>query len=1161
MKSFENILEKYRRDSISEREKGYRFERLMQNFLKFGRYYEGAFEEVWLWNEFPYNQQFGGKDIGIDIVAKTDAGDYWAVQCKCYEADARIYLDDVANFVALSNSQFKDDTGKKTFEHKLWIDTTKSGFDLEAQNLVDRQPVKPQRLGYIDLASTDIDWEKIEKGKALKYESYKPREHQREAINKAHTHFKAHNRGKMIMACGTGKTFTSLKIAEKETEKNGVVLFLVPSIALLGQTLREWMLQRETDIYPICVCSDSGVSNKKDDSIADSADNLLFPASTDVKTLSKRFNVFVEKQKKNGGLIVIFSTYQSIGEVQKLQKKVNFEFDLTICDEAHRTTGVKFLNENESYFTEVHNDRLLKSKKRLYMTATPRIYADGAKNKAKDMDAILCSMDDAELYGEEFYRIGFGEAVRKDLLSDYKVIVLTMEESQLDSEILAKVEDGKVKPDTVLQIMGCINALHKKSLTDKEIFESIDPEPMHSAVAFCRTIEESKSTAKVFEVIRDAYLEKSIEADHVDGGMRAQEREKKMQWLKSFKRDKKCRILHNVRCLSEGVDVPALDAILFLSAKNSQIDVIQSVGRVMRKAEGKKYGYIIIPIVVKPDEEPDKVLDSDEKYKVIWAVLNALRAHDERFNAEINAINYNRNPAAHIRVSGVEIGGRATDSDASSGANKIIQEQLTLKFETLHKEIYAKIVQKCGEKAYWENWAKDVADIAKRHIEQIKDIVKKNGNAKKEFENYLKGLRKNINPSVSEEAAIEMLAQHKITQPVFDAIFGDFSFAKNNSVSKSLQSIADILTKSADNNDFSKLDKFYSSVTEKANSINDAEGKQKIIVELYDKFFRTAFPKVTEKLGIVYTPLEVVDFIIHSVEDILKAEFGRSMSDENVHILDPFTGTGTFITRLLQSGIIKNEDLKRKYEKEIHANEIVLLAYYIASINIENVYHSLQEQAEKIIEFPVEKYSGLMAADSKKPVWKVNSYKAFFGICLTDTFQLGENADFLTAANYFGENSEQVLEQKKTPLKIIIGNPPYSIGQKSANDNAQNQSYPNLEKRIAESYVASSSANLNKAAYDAYIKAFRWASDRLDKSGGIIAFVSNGSWLDNNGLDGFRKSIEKEFDKIYIFNLRGNQRTSGELSRKEGGKIFGSGSRTPIAVSVLVRKGEKNNVL
>jgi len=1170
MLTFDSILQKYREDADSERNKGYKFERLMRNFLRYGRYYESRFEEVWLWNEFPYNQQFGGKDIGIDIVAKSETGEYWAVQCKCYDADARICLDDVAKFVALSDGTFRDDTGKKTFEHKLWFDTTKNGFDLEAQNLVDRQPIKPQRLGYSDLAHPNIDWENIEKGKAGKNETYKPREHQQEAINKAHIHFKANDRGRLIMACGTGKTFTSLRIAEKETKKNGIVLFLVPSIALLGQTLREWLLQRETDIYPICICSDSGVSNKKDDNLADSMDNLLFPASTDIKTISKRLNVFMDKQKKNGGMIVVFSTYQSIDVVHKLQKKENFEFDLIICDEAHRTTGVKFSNKDESYFIKVHEKNYLKSNKRLYMTATPRIYESGAKSKAEEMDAILCSMDDAGFYGEEFYRIGFGEAVSKGLLSDYKVIVLTMEENQLDSKILAKIQGNEIEADDVLKIIGCINALHKKSLTDREIFEGTDPESMHSAVAFCQSVDSSKITARAFEIVKEAYSEKDIEADHVNGYMKAQIREGKLQWLKNSKQDKKCRILHNVRCLSEGVDVPALDAILFLSGKNSQIDVVQSVGRVMRKAEGKEYGYIIIPIVVKPDDEPEKVLDSNQEYKVIWTVLNALRAHDEHFEAKINAINYNKNPSDCIRLTGVNIGGKATDSDVDSGANKRIAEQLTIKFETLHKEIYAKIVQKCGKKTYWENWAKDVADIAKHHIEQIKDIVKKNNRAKKEFENYLKGLHKNINPSVSEEEAIEMLAQHIITQPVFDAIFGNYSFAKNNSVSASLQGIVDILTKEADKNDFTQLEKFYSSVKERASVIDkskdNAEGKQKIIVELYDKFFRTAFPKVTEKLGIVYTPLEVVDFIIHSVEKVLNKEFGRSMSDENVHILDPFTGTGTFITRLLQSGIIKNQDLERKYEKEIHANEIVLLAYYIASINIENAYHSMQEQTKKITAFPVEKseYSGLMAADSKKPVWEVaaNNYKAFPGICLTDTFQLGENGEFidggfLSDENYLSKNSEQVQKQRKTQLRIIIGNPPYSIGQKSANDNAQNQDYPKLETRIAKTYVANSEANLNKAAYDTYIKAFRWASDRLDpQNGGIIAFVSNGAWLDSNGLDGFRKCLEKEFSSIYVYNLRGNCRTSGELRQKEAGNIFGLGSRTPVTITILVRRGE-----
>jgi predicted helicase len=452
------------------------------------------------------------------------------------------------------------------------------------------------------------------------------------------------------------------------------------------------------------------------------------------------------------------------------------------------------------------------------------------------------------------------------------------------------------------------------------------------------------------------------------------------------------------------------------------------------------------------------------------------------------------------------------------------------------------MVQKVGDRRYWETWAKDVGQIAERQIERITRLIEKDGSHKKALEEFLEGLQKNINPSITQKEAIEMLSQHIITKPVFEALFEGYSFVKNNAISVSMQKMLDLLEAQAiEEDDKNKLDKFYESVSKRARGIDNAEGKQKIIVELYDKFFKTAFPKMVEKLGIVYTPVECVDFIIHSVNDVLKKEFGRSISDENIHILDPFTGTGTFITRLLQSGLIDQKDLKRKYEKELHANEIVLLAYYIAAVNIENAYHDLQENTE---------------------------YESFDGICLTDTFQLGENRNEKERqaelsdvfSKMFPQNSARIEAQKNAPIRVIMGNPPYSIGQKSANDNAQNQKYSNLDKRIAETYAKQSNAGLNKSLYDAYIKAFRWSSDRLDENnenGGIVAFISNGAWLDGNSTDGFRKSLEEEFSSIYVFDLRGNQRTSGELSRKEGGKIFGSGSRTPISITLLVKNPEK----
>lgn len=548
----------------------------------------------------------------------------------------------------------------------------------------------------------------------------------------------------------------------------------------------------------------------------------------------------------------------------------------------------------------------------------------------------------------------------------------------------------------------------------------------------------------------------------------------------------------------------------------------------------KKYGYIIIPVVVPTDIEADKALDSNERYKVVWTVLNALRAHDDRFNATVNKIELNKKRPSQILVGRPDFTfddeGNPIPFDGGSSTNKDLSQQLAIQFEQLQHVVFARMVQKVGDRRYWEQWAKNVAEIAERQIERITNMVKK-GEHKAAFEKFLCGLQKNINPSITQQEAIEMLSQHIITQPVFEALFEGYSFVKNNPISLSMQGMLDLLESQAIEKDTETLEKFYDSVRKRASDIDNAEGKQRIIIELYDKFFKTAFPKMVERLGIVYTPVEVVDFIIHSVNDVLKKEFRRNIGDENIHILDPFTGTGTFITRLLQSGLIGKDDLTRKYQHELFANEIVLLAYYIAAVNIENAYHDVMGMEE---------------------------YHPFEGICLTDTFQLGETDDNAKMfSEMFPQNSKRVQRQQKAPLRVIIGNPPYSIGQKSANDNAQNQSYPRLDEKIAKTYAAASTAGLNKSLYDAYIKAFRWSADRLDpKHGGIICFVSNGAWLDGNSTDGFRKCLEKEFSSIYVFDLRGNQRTSGELSRKEGGKIFGSGSRTPIAITLLVKNPE-----
>ncbi|MBY0534433.1 MAG: DEAD/DEAH box helicase family protein [Chitinophagaceae bacterium] len=1154
---FQTLLEKYRKISFSEKDKGERFERLMKAYLLTDPKYAFKFKKVWLWDEFVGRKDLGGGDTGIDLVALTNEGDYWAIQCKCYQESSLIDKPAVDSFLSTSSRQFKgEDLKTYSFAHRLWISTTNK-WGPNAQEAIKNQNPPVSRINLYDLIQAPVDWEKIDNGitgEVARNTKKKLKPHQTEAVTKAHEHYKTNARGKLIMACGTGKTYTSLKIAETETDGKGLILFLVPSIALLGQTLNEWYADAAEEINAICICSDPEVSRnrkKLEDIDTSSVVDLALPASTNVENILKQLKKL--ETHSNKGLTVVFSTYQSIDVISKAQKELEkknpkyAEFDLVICDEAHRTTGVSLADEDESTFTKVHDNDFLKAKKRLYMTATPRLYDDNTKSKAAQAEAYLCSMDDVEMYGEEIYRIGFGEAVDKDLLTDYKVLILTLNQNDVPPVIQKMIADkeSEINTDDASKLIGCINALSKQILGDEGIIKESDPEPMRRAVAFCQSISVSKKITATFNVASESYISELpptaqnsmqfVTSRHIDGTMNATERNDLLGWLKDEPAEKECRVLTNVRCLSEGVDVPSLDAVLFLSARNSQVDVVQSVGRVMRKAPNKKYGYIIIPVVVPADVEADKALDDNERYKVVWTVLNALRAHDDRFNATVNKIELNKKKPEQILVGrpayGFDEDGQpidAADYDAPY-STKHISEQLSLQFQQLQSVVFARMVQKVGDKRYWEQWAKSVAEIAQRQTERITKLVNEDKKHQKAFESFLKGLHKNINPSITQTEAIEMLSQHIITKPVFDALFENYSFVQNNPMSQSMQKMLDLLEEQSLEKDAETLEKFYDSVKLRAAGIDNAEGKQRIIIELYDKFFKTAFPKMVEKLGIVYTPIEIVDFIIYSVADILQKEFGRSISDENIHILDPFTGTGTFITRLLQSGVINSRDLARKYTQEIHCNEIVLLAYYIAAVNIENTFHDLQPETN-------------------------TTYIPFDGICLTDTFQLGETSDGERLfSEMFPQNSKRVQRQQKLPLRIIFGNPPYSVGQKSADDNAQNQAYPKLDNRILETYQSLSTGAGRRALYDAYIKAFRWSTDRLDKTGGIISFVTNNSWLDGVATAGFRLYLEKEFTSIYVLNLRGGIRgKSGVAAKKEGQNVFDI--MTGVAITILVKK-------
>ncbi|MRJ23800.1 DEAD/DEAH box helicase [Pseudomonas haemolytica] len=1160
MSALSALLNTYRSASVTEREKGTYFEELICTYLRNEATYRDLYDKVWTFAEWAKEQSLSGKDAGIDLVARTQGtGEYHAIQCKLYAEDYKVQKKDIDSFFTAS--------GKAPFSHRVIFATT-NNWSEHAEDALQGQQPPVSKIDLQALEDSQIDWAKYQPNQAVALKAKKQlRAHQQTALNAVAAGLKDAERGKLIMACGTGKTFTSLKIAEQQAGKGKRVLFLVPSLSLLSQTLTEWTQESATPLHSFAVCSDSDVGKKRkaeDDAVQVFTHELRYPATTKADRLAAE----MLKRHDSEHMSVVFSTYHSIDVISRAQADHGLAaFDLVICDEAHRTTGATFDDDDESTFVRIHDVDYIRATKRLYMTATPRIYGDNAKIKAESGEVTLCSMDDEALYGKELFVINFSEAVQRGLLTDYKVLVLTVEESVINRRLqeLLKDEDNQLKVDDAAKIVGCWKALAKQGLAENLVG---DDQPMKRAVAFCQVISpnykgtkhkvSSINIASMFQSVVEAYQESEeidegsriiCEAAHVDGGMNASQKEAKLNWLKEEPPTNTCRILSNVRCLSEGVDVPALDAVLFLTPRNSQVDVVQSVGRVMRNAPGKKRGYVVLPVVIPANTEPHVALNDNQTYKVVWQVLQALRSHDDSFDAMVNKLDLIGSDPRKMEVIAitdkVEKKARKASGTSNGQAGKgqygigekrakydvegQMTQQAELAYEVgeIEKAIYAKIVDKCGNRHHWEDWANDIAKIARTHIDRIQGILENPEYTQERatFEAFAAELRDDLNDSISDGEIVEMLAQHLVTKPVFDALFDEYSFASHNPMSKAMQGVLDALHEHHLAKEADTLEKFYASVRQRAAGIDNAQGKQKIIVELYDKFFRNAFPKMTERLGIVYTPVEVVDFILHSVNHLLQQEFGQTLGSKGVHIIDPFTGTGTFITRLIQSGLIKPEELPHKYRHEIHANELVLLAYYIAAINIEAAYHGEV----------------------------IDEYAPFEGICLTDTFQMYEKDDLVDAL--LEDNSARRKRQKDLDIRVIVGNPPYSVGQGDANANNANVPYPSLDERIRTTYAARSDANNKNALYDSYIRSIRWASDRIGDAG-IIGFVTNAGFVEANTADGLRKCLVDEFSSLYVFHLRGNQRTSGETSRKEGGKIFGSGSRAPIAISLLVKNPE-----
>jgi predicted helicase len=1189
---FDALLQKFRDASDTNRMQGNYFEQFVKLYLLNDAIQSDQYEEVWLWSEWPERANYNmASDIGIDLVAKRKDGGITGIQAKFYREGTKLDKKGIDSFIAA--------LGQKPFTNGLIIDTTGTNWSSNLEEQISNQTKTIQRIGLTDLRNSNIDWNSFapEKESVEIAPKKTPRPHQDAAISKVINGFnnllseQKDPRGQLIMACGTGKTFTSLKIAEKITQEvadegQGAanILFLVPSLALLQQSLKEWSEQTETPMHSYAICSDNKIGRKKgkDDDITDvQLFDLQIPATTNSQSLLNA----VDKRPLEDGMRVFFSTYQSIDVIHDAQMDGLPSFDLIICDEAHRTTGATLDGNDESNFVKVHDNANIMGTRRLYMTATPRVYNANAKSMAKSKDAILASMDDVNLFGERFHYIGFGQAVQEGLLTDYKVLVLHVSETLVTdtyNKLMAKRNQEEMKIDEVAKLVGCWNGLAKRKSGEFEKSFGDDTQPMKRAVAFNCTIKTSQSVAEIFkELVNDNLVDIEnddptdtlrVETNHVDGGDNAVRRSELLDWLKEETEvlqnineyghsQTTCRILSNARCLTEGVDVPNLDAVMFLNPRNSQADVIQAVGRVMRSSPGKKYGYIILPIAVPPDSDDLQILNNNDRYKVVWQVLQALRAHDERLEGEIARTELEGGIPEQIIIEKVNWvdkkskpghpgdnnfgSGNDDDSGAPTQTPESVQPMFDLDFNTSFKDaVNAQIVKKVGNRMYWDDWASDIAKISQNHIELLQRILDEATPAQKQhFADFVQEFQDTLNPSINEGQCIEMLAQHLITKPIFDALFGDYEFSKHNSISQAIERILEVLEaeeKSA--KERANLAFFYASMKEQAKSLKTLEGKQNFIKQLYDKFYNKAFPKMAEQLGVVFTPVEVVDYIIKSAEFALKQNFGKSMSDKGVSVIDPFTGTGTFITRLLQLGIIKPEDMELKFKNEIFANEIVLLSYYIASINIESVYHELQSNNPTRL-------------PESHEVAAQDLYTPFKGIALTDTFNMYEDDDKIDA-EYTSDNRDVIKRQKDSDIQVIIMNPPYSAGADSMNDLNENQSYPGLDKRIEDTYVLETTDTKDaKTAYDSYMRALRWASDRIGDQG-VLAFVSNSSFLNSKPTQGLRKTFQKEFTDIYIYNLRGDlNNKSKEGVRQEGGNVFPI--RTGVAITILVKNPNK----
>ena len=866
----------------------------------------------------------------------------------------------------------------------------------------------------------------------------------------------------------------------------------------------------------------------------------------------------LKRMGRSGGMRVVFSTYNSVARVSEALLKYDSKgsFDLILFDEAHRTTGAEGIKE--SYYLEAHNDpapgrRGVPARKRLYMTATPRVYAGKGRSDAADSGLEVYSMDDAGKYGEVLYSIPFSEAVDKGLLSPYKIVIREIDQGNLYGEFIRTIKDqggdindyGDIDLGYMAKIGGICKAITYPDGDDKP------PRPLQRIMVFHNTIKKSKifsghgmNADKAKRPLRldqetqimlsfdnvasrllgtDKRLEGyETETRHVDGSTNSRNRGERIDWLRaSSNKPKEIRVLSNARCLQEGVDVPALDAVTFMEPRNSPIDIIQSIGRVMRTSKGKGAGYVIVPIPILKGDDPNYVLKKNKRYEQVNKILRAILAHDDSLQRMLNE---------HVLRQSSKSGGHApSDPQEISPA---LKEWLTKTIgegtsDELLEEI-KNVILHLGDKSYHATMGERLGEQAVEIETKILQKRENDTDTKSILEDLHENLKHVVGSTLTEEQTVKALAQHTVMSRVLEALFPD----NHNPVAGAFDRVLDRLHLRGQLKDF---EAFYRGIQADIEYFKEPDAKQDFIRALYDSFFRGADKKASTKHGIVHTPVEVVNFILDSVQHILKKEFGKSMDDPDVKVLDPFTGTGIFISQLLERNMISRTHMDAKYRDDVHASEIMLPAFYVAMSNIETSYQKAHSGTEEYVPFDGIAY---MDTFDQHPLYRLDP--RFRG----EQMRLGDPD--------LKEAKHRTRRQGMDLIDVIIGNPPYSAGQKSANEANPNASHPELERRVADTYVRRAPKGNKVSLYNSYIKALRWASDRIGESG-IIGFIMPSSWITGNAEAGVRACLEEEFTDVYCLDLRGNAKLQGEQRKREAGNVFGGGSREPTTIVMLVK--------